>query len=76
MPLSKDFIEVHALVDGKVASIRAESIDAVLDNSELKNEYGYVEKPECRTIDYAGGRSLDVKETYEDIMNMIWNAEL
>ena len=75
MPLSHDFIEVTALVDGRKASIRAEVIDAVLDNADEVNDFGRVVRPECRTINYSG-HSLDVVESYDEIMNMIWNAEL
>ena len=53
------FIEVHALCDGKVASIRADVIDAVFDNDEMDIDGAH--KP---------------AESYEEIMNMIWNAEL
>ena len=69
----KEFIEVTSLYDGKKASIRAASIDAVLDNAQEKQEYGV--KPACRTINYAGNQ-LDVIESYEDICNMIYQAEL
>lgn len=68
------FIEVHALCDGKAASIRADQIDAVFDNDEADIDGAH--KPACRTISFSGGRSLDVTEEYDDIMNMIWNAEL
>lgn len=68
-----NFIEVHALYDGKIAAIRADCIESVFDNSE-SNIDGAI-RPECRTITW-GGRSLDVTEEYEEIMNKIWNAEL
>lgn len=69
------FIEVTALVDGRKACIRAECIESVLDNAEERNEYGLVSKPECRTVNYSG-HYIDVVESYDDILNMIWNAEL
>lgn len=68
------FIEVHALCDGKIASIRADCVDAVFDN-DAQNVDGAT-KPPCRSILFSGGRSIDVTESYEEIMNMIWNAEL
>ena len=40
------FIEVHALCDGKVASIRADVIDAVFDNDEMDIDGAH--KPACR----------------------------
>lgn len=69
-----NFIEVHALYDGCIAAIRADVIDSVMENSE-QNVEGAM-KPACRSIIYSGGRCLDVTESYEEIMNMIWNAEL
>ena len=75
MPLSHEFIEVTALFDGRKASIRVESIESVLDNAKEVNEYGLVVKPECRTVNYSG-HTLDVTESYDEIMHMIWNAEL
>ena len=69
----KEFIEVTSLYDGKKACIRAASIDAVLDNVPEKQDYGM--KPACRTINYAG-HNLDVIESYDDICEMIYQAEL
>ena len=42
--------------------------------NEEKGEYGAV-KPAHTEIFYSG-HSLDVVESYEEVMNMIWNAEL
>lgn len=70
----KDFIEVHALIDGCVCAIRSECIESVESYNEEKGEYGAV-KPAHTEINY-GGHSLDVVESYEEVMNMIWNAEL
>lgn len=69
----KDFIEVTAQFDGKKAIIRAACIESVMDNAEQKD--GETIRLACRTINYAG-RSINVVESYDDIINMIWNAEL
>ena len=69
----KDFVEVTALYDGKRSLIRSESIIAVHDNADQDVDYGV--KPEHRTIEYTGG-SIDVIETLDDIIDMIYNAEL
>ncbi len=69
----KEFIEVTALYDGKKAAIRVACIDSVIDNSEQKMEYGV--KPACRTINY-GGYSIDVIDSYDDICEKIYQAEL
>ena len=76
MPIPKDFIEVHAQFDGKPASIRSESIDAVIDNDAYQSKDSNEKRPACVTVCYGGGRSLDVTESYAEIMDMIWNAEL
>ena len=67
------FIEVTALYDGRKALLRADCISAVLDNGEERVDYGV--KPECRTIHFSG-TTLDVIESYDDIIDMIWKAEL
>lgn len=69
----KDFIEVTAQYDGKKALIRSACIESVTDNAEQKD--GETIRLACRTINYAG-RSINVLESYDDIINMIWNAEL
>ena len=74
MAKSKDFIEVHALVDGCICAIRSECIESVESYKEEKGECGAV-KPAHTEINYSG-HSLDVVESYEEVMNMIWNAEL
>lgn len=69
----KEFIEVTAQYDGKKACIRASCIEAVTDNAELKD--GETIRLASRTIFYSG-RSINVVESYDEIINMIWNAEL
>lgn len=68
----KDFIEVTSLYDGRKAVIRAESIEAVLDNSEERDGYGM--KPAHRRIIF-GVESLDVVESFDEILDMMWDAE-
>lgn len=69
----KEFIEVTSIYDGKKALIRAACIDAVIDNAAEKLDFGI--KPECRRINYSGSY-LEVSESYEEISEMIYNAEL
>ena len=69
----KGFIEVTALIDGRKALIRAESIMAVYDNGDEQMDYGV--KPSHRCIIHSG-TTLDVVETIDEIADMIWNAEL
>lgn len=69
----KEFIEVTAQYDGRKACIRSACIEGVTDNAEQRD--GECIKPACRTIFYAD-RSLNVIEGYEEICNMIYNAEL
>ena len=71
--IPKEFIEVTAQYDGRKAIIRAASIDSVADNAEQKD--GETIRLECRTISYAG-HTINVLESYDDILKMIWNAEL
>jgi len=71
--VSKDFIEVTALYDGKKAAIRAEYIESAIDNAEDRN--GEEIKLACRTINYAG-RSINVIESCDEILDMIFHAEL
>ncbi len=71
---SKDFIEVHALVDGCICAIRSECIESVGSYNEERGVCGAV-KPAHTEINYSG-HSLDVVESYEEVMNMIWKAEL
>lgn len=74
MASSKDFIEVHALVDGCICAIRSDCIESVEAYNEAKVLYGAL-KP-AHTEIYYSGHSLEVVESYEEVMNMIWNAEL
>lgn len=74
----KEFIEVTSVYDGKKAVIRAAIIDAVVDNTPESEHYAdgrYMVKPACRTIRYAGA-TFDCLESYEDICDMIYKAEL
>ena len=71
--LPKEFIEVTAQYDGMKACIRAACIEGVTDNAEQRD--GESVRLACRTIFYSG-RSINVTEEYEDICNMIYNAEL
>lgn len=68
------FIEVTAQYDGRKALIRASLIEGVTDNAESwdgKECY----KPACVTIFYSG-RHLNVVDSYDDICDMIYKAEL
>ena len=67
----KEFIEVHALYDGKPACIRAACIEGVTDNAETNT--GEEIHLACRTIFYAG-HCINVTESYEQIIDMIWKA--
>lgn len=69
----KEFIEVTSIYDGRKAAIRVACIDSVVDNAEEKQDFGM--KPECRRINFGDGY-LDVSESYDDICNMIYQAEL
>jgi hypothetical protein len=71
--ISKEFIEVTAQYDGKKAIIRVACIEGVTDNAEQKN--GETISMASRTIYYAG-RSINVIESYDELLDMIWNAEL
>ena len=73
MELIKEFIEVTAQYDGRKACICASLIEGVTDNAEQKN--GENVSFECRIIYYAG-HSINVIETYDEIVEMIYNAEL
>lgn len=72
MSMLKDFIEVTAQYDGKRAAIRSSCIEDVTDNAEDRN--GERINLACRTIWYAG-RSINVLESYDEIMSMMYNAE-
>ena len=67
------FIEVTSQYDGKKALIRAATIEAVTDNAEDKN--GESIRLACRTIFYAG-HTINVIESYDEIADMIYQAEL
>ena len=69
----KEFIEVTSICDGKRACIRAALIESVEENAEEKR--GDMRKYECRTIFYAG-HAIDVIEEYDDILDMIYKAEM
>ena len=71
--ISKEFIEVTAQYDGKKAIIRVACIEGVTDNAEQKD--GETIRLASRTIFYAG-RSINVIESYDELLDMIWNAEL
>ncbi len=69
----KEFIEVTSIYDGKKCSIRAACIDSVIDNAAEKVDFG--EKPPHRTIIYSGTH-FDCVEEYDEILGMIYSAEL
>lgn len=69
----KEFIEVTAQYDGCKALIRASLIESVTDNAEDRN--GESVKFASRTIFYAG-RSINVTESLDEVMDKIWEAEL
>ena len=73
MDVLKEFIEVTAQYDGRKACIRAACIESVTDNAEQKD--GESIRMECRTINYAG-RSINVIESYEEIIDLIYKAEM
>ena len=73
MEILKEFIEVTAQYDGRKACIRAACIESVMDNAEQKD--GESIRLECRTINYSG-RSINVIESYEEIIDMIYKAEM
>lgn len=70
---NKEFISVTSLFDGRGALVRASCIDAVVDNADEDVDYGH--KPSCRRI-FFSGTYIDVKESLEDICDMIRYSEL
>ena len=73
MELIKEFIEVTAQYDSRKACIRASLIEGVTDNAEQRD--GEKVLLESRTIYYAG-HSINVIESYDEIVEMIYHAEL
>lgn len=73
MNISKEFIKVTAQYDNMPAYIRSNTIESVLDNAEQKD--GEQIRFACRTINYSG-RSINVVESIDEIMNQIWESEL
>ena len=71
--VSKEFIKVTAQYNGKPAYIRATLIESVVDNDEQKD--GETIRLACRTVNYAG-RSINVIESYDEIIDMIYQAEM
>jgi len=69
----KEFIRVTSIYDGMPALIRSACIESVEDNAEQRN--GDMIKLPCRTI-YYSGHSLDVIEGFEEIVDMIYRAEM
>lgn len=71
--IPKEFICVTSLVDGKRALVRSSCIDAVYENDAEDVDYG--RKPSCVTLCH-GSSCLDVCEGFDEVCNMIYNAEL
>ena len=71
--MNNGFIMVTAQYDNMPAWIRSETIESVIDNAEQRN--GEQVKLTCRTVNYAG-RSINVLETCEEILDRIRSAEL
>ena len=72
------FIEVTSLNGGKKALIRVDSIVSVYDNADEYERYAdglHLVKPAHRQIIYSG-ISLDVVEPYDEIIEMMYQAEL
>lgn len=73
MSCMKVFICVTSIYDGRKAYVRASCIEGVSDNAEEILDFGV--KPAHRSIVYSGV-CLDVRESIDEIMDMIFNAEL
>lgn len=71
--MNNGFILVTAQYDNMPAWIRSATIESVIDNAEQRN--GEQVKLACRTVNYAG-RSINVLETCEEILDRIRIAEL
>jgi len=71
----KEFIHVTSIVDGKRAAIRAANISAVYENDGEKLKFGGY-KPPFTTIEYDGASTVDVAESYDEVCEMIYSAEL
>ena len=71
--MSKEFIEFTSWYDGLRICLRASLVEGVAENGEERSVEGV--KPPCCTVWYAG-HACDVLESYEDIMDMIYKAEL
>ena len=71
--MNNGFIMVTAQYDNMPAWIRSETIESVIDNAEQRD--GEHVKLACRTVNYAG-RSINVLETCEEILDRIRSAEL
>lgn len=71
----REYIHVTSIVDGKRAAIRAANISAVYENDGEKQKYGGY-KPPFTTIDYDGNGSVDVAESFDEVCDMIYRAEL
>ena len=72
--IPNEFIEVTCLNDGKKALIRIDLIDAVYEYGATQKDYGI--KPAHTEICYDSNKSCDCVETYEEVCNMMWRAEL
>ncbi len=67
------FIEVTCVSDGRKCLIRVDSIEALYECGEEVFSYGT--KPAHTEIVYSN-QSVDVAESYEDVKDMMWKADL
>ena len=74
MMIPTGFIEVTSLIDGKRFLIRVDSIDAVYENDPKSEKYGG-KKPACTTVVY-GNCDVDIAESYDEVLQMMWKSDL
>lgn len=74
MPKLNGFIEVTCLADGMRAAIRAEHVTSVYDVEEQEDDGA--KRPAHVQIIMSNGTCLRVSDSYDDVKQKIWEAEL
>jgi len=74
MNVPHGFIEATCLNDGKRCIVRTDLIGSVYEYGPTKKDYGV--KPAHTEICYEGNKSVDVVESYDEVLDKMYMSEL
>jgi hypothetical protein len=73
--MNREFIEVHTLEDGKRLCVRSADVVAVYE-CDAERIMPHVIKPAHTLVEFAHGGNAEIVETYDEVCDMIFRAEM